>query len=270
MEIGSLSANRNLIIILIIIIELGLGGYYYWVPYRNNQAELKSLNEIVERKNKEVREIEMTKKMLAEKRKEIERLKADISRLERYFPEDVFIPRVLVLLENLAEATHLRIEGVKPGSVGAAAGRPSGPAAVKRPQQNTNQKSSVYAQASKSPTSAPNNKASAGRGNKGAVATTANPQKEVIKFDSNKEYKTINVDFNVIGTFSNISNFMNELTTFPKLVVVDTITLAPRNTGSSKNNKQDNSAKTDVGISIELNAKMPLMFYIQQEKAPEF
>jgi len=263
MEVGSLSANRNLIIFLIIILELVGGGYYYMFPLKANQQKLKDLNVVVEKKSREVREVEMTKKLLAEKRKEIERLKTEIARLERFFPEEVFIPRVLVLLENLAEATHLSIGTIKPGTQAAAGRRPgTPPSAVQKPA------GAEMAQAP-TPTVGP-----AARGNRAVPGNPAAPgagpgDKTATKFDSNREYKTINVDFDVKGTFQNISNFMNELTTFPKLVVVDTLDLTPSTKSGSDTNSQTEK-EVEVGASAELAAKMPLTFYIQQTSAPEF
>jgi len=129
MQVGSLSANRNLIVGAIIFIELALAVGYYIQYYKPAVDNLVMLNATVEKKSRDVREIENTKRMLGDKQKEIERLKTDIARLERYFPEEVFIPRVLVLLENLAQATHLKIDSIKPGMQGVAS-KPGMPSAA--------------------------------------------------------------------------------------------------------------------------------------------
>jgi len=65
---------------------------------------------------------------------------------------------------------------------------------------------------------------------------------------------------------------MNELTTFPKLVVVDNLALSPLSTtsGASSSNASQQQNEVEVGSSIQLTAKMPLTFYIQQAKQPEF
>ncbi len=255
MEVGSLSANRNLLIILLIILELAAGVVYFIYHYQPTQMELKELNAIVERKKREVREIEMTKRLLSEKRKEIERLKADIARLERFFPEEVFVPRVLVLLENLAEATHLKIQTIKPGLHGVGA-RPGATAPVAKRQAET---------AQVTPPAAPG---AAGK----TTGTTQAANPAAMKFDSTKEYKTIGVDFDVRGSFQNIYNFMNELTTFPKLVVVDTITMAPEGSAGkdSKGKSATRQNEPESGAYVELIVKMPLTFYIQHSKQPEF
>jgi Tfp pilus assembly protein PilO len=255
MQVGSLSANRNLLIGLAIFLELAAAIAYFMYYYNPTQVKLKELNSIVEKKSREVREIEMTKRLLSEKRKEIERLRADIARLERYFPEEVFIPRVLVLLENLAQATHLKIDSITPGVIGAAKpGTAAAPATT------------AAARPAATPAVAPAG-TPAGATAASAPATSGNPN--AVKFDSTREYKTINVDFNVIGTFQNVNNFMNELTTFPKLVVVDTLTLTPRETNRTGRNSQQNK-DVEVGSSVELTTKMPLTFYIQQAKQPVF
>ena len=250
-----MSQNRNLLIGLAIFIEIAAAVAYFMYYYQPTQIELKTLQATVEKKSREVREIEMTKRLLAEKRNEISRLKADIARLERYFPEEVFIPRVLVLLENLAQATHLRIENIKPGMLGAAR---AGAAPAAAPT------AAPAAAAAARPATTPVPGAAATSG------TAAGGSPNAIKFDQNREYKTISVDFNVVGTFQNVGNFMNELTTFPKLVVVDTLVLSPTGAKEIQSGSSGQQGAPDVGGAVNLNAKMPLTFYIQQAKQPEF
>jgi Tfp pilus assembly protein PilO len=242
MEVGSLSGNRNLLLALWIIVVLGLGGAFYMYYYQPTQKQVQELETIVEKKKREVREIEMTKRLLAEVNQEIERLKVDIARLEKFFPEEVFIPRVLVLIENLAEATHITIDSIKP---------------VSGASRSSSAPSSAAAQPA--PAAAP------------AAAAAAAAKPGVLVFDAEKEYKTMDVDFKAKGTFQNIYNFMNELTTFPKLVVVNTISLSPLSTGgtNTEDKTETEQREIEVGESIELSADMPLTFYIQKQKAPE-
>ena len=118
MEVGSLSANRNLLVILSMIVWIAGGVAYFVYYYQPQQIILKEKVEVIERKKREVREIELTKRLLEETKEEIERLKSDIARLEKFFPEEVFVPRVLVLVENLAMATHVEISHIRPSSAG--------------------------------------------------------------------------------------------------------------------------------------------------------
>ncbi len=232
MEIGSLSANRNLIIGFLCFVVLALAfayGKFYYMP---TQVKIQDLEKIVEKKERDVREIEMTRRLLSEKKQEIERLKVDIARLERFFPEEVFIPRVLVLIENLANATHLKVGSIKPAK-GAKRSKSSAKSGVAKPTASSAK--------AKTPTS----------------------------FDSKKEYKTSAIDFKAKGTFQNLYNFMNELTTFPKLVVVDNLKLVPEN-DNNEESSTDYGNEVEVGSYVDLAIDMPLTFYIQRQKQPEF
>lgn len=244
MEVGSISGNRNLLIALLLIAEIAGGTLYFIYHYQPNQARIQDLQKIVVQKNREVREIELTKRMLSEVRQEIERLKADISRLEKFFPEEVFVPRVLVLIENLADATHIKIESITP-----TAGRRSPPAGAGVAEQPT-------------PAAAP----AAGGAQPAAAAKPG-----AIIFDSRKEYITTDIDFRAKGTFQNVYNFMNELTTFPKLVVVDTLTLTPEKgkTGDTGASEESRQQEVEMGGYVTLSVSMPLTFYIQKQKSPD-
>lgn len=244
MEVGSISGNRNLLISLLLIAEIAGWTLYFIYHYQPNQARIQDLQKIVVQKNREVREIELTKRMLSEVRQEIERLKADISRLEKFFPEEVFVPRVLVLIENLADATHIKIESITP-----ATGRRSPTAGAGVAEQP-----------------APEAATAAGGAQPAAAAKPG-----AITFDSRKEYTTTDIDIRAKGTFQNVYNFMNELTTFPKLVVVDTLALRPEKekegeTGASEESRQK---EVEMGGYVTLRVEMPLTFYIQKQKSPD-
>ncbi|HOX28857.1 MAG TPA: hypothetical protein PLQ76_06865 [bacterium] len=248
MQVGSLSGNKNLFVILAILLELGAGVLYYMYYYQPTQAKITELEQIVEKKSRDVREIEMTKRLLEESIQEIQRLKVEIARIERFFPEEVFVPRVLVLIENLATATHIKINSIEPAAAGSAAPVPGAGAPVA---------------AQPTTTAAP---AAAG-----AAATTGPGGKPKLTFDQNKEYKTSLVNFRATGSFNNLCNFMNELTTFPKLVVVDKISVRPT-TGKEdkKGSKEQDQTEVEVGeTTVELDIDMPLTFYIQTQQQPE-
>lgn len=265
MQVGSLSGNRNLIVILLIIVEIGLGVYYYFTKYQEKVAEVEQKKLVVEQMKKDVREVELTKQLLEETRQEIEKLKTDIARLEKFFPEDVFVPRVLVLIENLAIATHVDIESIRPGREmepvrrgGTSGGATPAPA------------TGPVAGAPATTTPAPGAPATPGGG------------KAPVKFNEADEYKTSQVDLKVKGTFQNIYNFMNELATFPKLVVVEKISLTgeadnkAEGSGKSGGGEEDESGAPETGKEVEvggyvmLSVDLPLTFYVQKKEAPSF
>ncbi len=240
MEVGSLSANRNLIIIVLLVLELACIPLFYFYKYVPMEDAIKEKEKIVEEKKRDVREIELTKRLLTETREEIVRLKADIARLEKFFPQEVFIPRVLVLIENLALATHVDINYIKPSS-------------RRAPKPNAN------------------SKATAGARRAAPVPAAGNQKNQATKFDSNKEYAQSNVDFKIDGSFQNIYNFMNELSTFPKLVVVDHLSLTPQQSKEKSESESETGGSAETGREIEvggyvkISANMPLTFYIQKQ-----
>ena len=229
------------------ILWIGGGVAYFIYYYQPQQAVIAQKLQVIDKKKREVREIELTKRMLEETKEEIERLKSDIVRLEKFFPEEVFIPRVLVLVENLAMATHVEISFIRPSAAGAARRPTAAPSGAAAP--------------------APATTPAAGEGEASAK----------LSFNEKSEYRTSEIDFKVSGTFQNIYNFMNELSTFPKLVVVDRLTLTPTSTGKeerrAEGQEEEGGAETgrevEVGGYIELSADLPLTFYIQTKEAPE-
>lgn len=247
MEVGSLSGNRNLIVILLILLQIGASVYYYLQVYQPIVIKIEDRKQVMEKKRKDVREIELTKQLLEETKQEIERLKTDIARLEKFFPEDVFIPRVLVLIENLAIATHVDLDTIRPGKGGNVRRGGTSGGAVPAPAANAA---------------------------KGKAAQANTPP--TLKFDEAGEYKTSEVSLKVRGTFQNIYNFMNELATFPKLVVVDKMTLSGKGSGaegesgSEVEGAPETGREVEVGGYVELTADIPLTFYVQKKDSPEF
>jgi len=234
MQVGSLSANRNLIIVLVILLELGAGVYYFFSVYQTMEQTKRQKEQTVETKKKEVREIELTKRLLAEERDIIGQLKADIARIEKFFPEEVFIPRVLVLIENLAMATHVEIDSIRP-------------------------------------TRARKRRASAARS--GTARPAAASGKEKPLFNPDKEFTTTDIDFKITGSFQNVYNFMDELATFPKLVVVDNLQITPQGDQEESETQsvvgKDRKKDIEIGGYMELDVQLPLTFYVQKQGAPE-
>lgn len=249
MEVGSLSGNRNLIVVLLILMEIGASVYYYLQVYQPLVINIENRKQVMEKKRKDVREIELTKQLLEETKQEIERLKTDIARLEKFFPEQVFIPRVLVLIENLAIATHVDLDSVRPGKAGSVRRGGTSGGAVPAPAAN------------------------AAKGKAGGAGGVEPPP---LKFDEAAEYKTSEVSLKVRGTFQNIYNFMNELATFPKLVVVDRVNLSTKGSdangedGSEVMGAPETGREVEVGGYVELSADIPLTFYVQKKDSPEF
>lgn len=261
MEIGSLSANKNILIVFLILIEIGLGVAYYMYKYTPLKEDIVVKQKIRDDKKKQTREIELTKKLLRETKEEMERLKSEIARIEKFFPQEVFVPRVLVLVENLAIATHVNIKSVKPSSE----------RSRKRGGADRAANAPVAPQGGAAPAAAP------AAGAPGA-APGAETKKNKLKFDDKKEYSTSDINFTISGPFNNIYNFLNELTTFPKLVVVDNLSISSKKGGDSKSEElteagrpssPETGKEVEMGNAISLEAEMPLTFYIQKVKSPD-
>ncbi len=253
MQFGSLtsSANtKNAIVLLLLIVQLGAAGLFYFYKYTPIQTQIAEKQKTVSDLKKQVREVEATKKQLDETIIEIGRLKAEIKRIEKFFPENVFVPRLLVLIENLALATHVDIETIKP--------KTSGKSERAKPKT---------ASAAKTPAATPTPKSTT----PGAAPKPNNPK---LVFDQDKEYSTTDIDFSISGTFQNVYTFLNELATFPKLVVVNELEMSIDDSSSSDKQKIDEESQQkieekELGSQVTLSVKMPLSFYIQKAESPQ-
>lgn len=220
--------SKNVQIILVIVLEAALCVLFYLYIYTPTTAEIAQLEAEVERMRRDKREIELTKKLLAETRKENERLRTEIEHLERFFPEELYIPTVLLQIEHLAMATQLTISKITPKGT-----------AVQR-------------------TESPQGAAAAP-----AVAAAPGVQQEDKRyaFNPDREYKKSVIDFDVTGNFQSVYNFFSELTTFPKLVVIEKMGLSYQGKGGGERGR-------GAGGAGNLKVNMPLTFYIQQKKGP--
>ena len=225
MQIGAIS--RNHIFVLLLILEIGLSVVFYLYYYVPKNAQITELQAEVEKKRRDVREIEFTKRELADTKMENERLKTEIEHLEKFFPEEMYISTVLLQIEHLATATRLDILRVQPG-----AGAKAAPAATTTAKTAAAKKAGVQ------------------------------PVEEEYEFNPENEYKTAVVTMEINGNFSAIYNFFNELVSFPKLVVVNNFSL----TGGQKDVKAEGLRKPpEAGTQLKIT--LPLTFYIQQKKS---
>jgi Tfp pilus assembly protein PilO len=251
MQLGTI--NKTQITVAAIILEIAfcvLFYLYYYVPKTTELAELKI---VIEKKQRDKREIELTKKNLAEAQRDIDNLKREIEHLEKYLPEKVYVPRVLVLIESLATATRLNILSIRPAAVGAArAPVPGAPVAG---------------------AAAP----VAGTTTPGAPTTPGMPgEKPKMTFNPDMEYRQSVIDFQATGDFPAVINFMRELASFPKLVVVNHIAISvnsqpDKNTQPQGGKVSQTAAASGMpynpkgGPAAQLSVTMPLTFYIQQQ-----
>ncbi|MEW5945505.1 MAG: hypothetical protein AB1742_04845 [bacterium] len=225
MEVGRVS--RNQIFALLIIVEAALAVVYYMYYYVPQTARIVELKEEAQKKQRDVREIELTKKLLADTRLENERLKAEIEHLEKFFPEEMFVPTVLLQIEQLASATQLDITKIAP----------------------------------KTPTTGEK----AGEEKAGKAPAGQQPaQQEEFAFDAQKEYTTSIVEFDAEGSYKALYDFMSELTSFPKLVVVNNFKVTTAGAAAGGQGQ----GKTPPEKAGMLKVTMPLTFYIQKRRAP--
>lgn len=224
---------RNAIFALLIILEAAVCVLFYMYYYVPKNAELAQLEAEVYKKRQHKREIELTKKQLAKLQIENKLLEEQIMHLEKFLPEEYFVPTVLLQIEQLATATRLTVSKMTPKSK-----------AASQAQQKTGQPT---------PATAP-----------GAPAPT--PEKV---FDPAKEYKTNVVDLDISGTFDAVKNFLEELASFPKLVVIEEIRISNQ-TQAAANDKGDGdkSEEEDADSAGELKIAVPLTFYMQQGHTP--
>lgn len=236
MQVGSLS--RNHIIILAFILLAGLLGafvYFYVMP---ENGKIKQLEIEIQEKQRKVREVETTKRALADLKVETDKLNMDIGRLEKFFSEDIYIPTTLQLLENLSKATNMELVSIKPSSNKQPAARPS-PAAP-----------GAAAPAAGKPAA----------GAAGAPGQLGAKPKKV--FNSAQEFRTTIIDIALIGNFKGLNDFLSELSWFPKLVVVNKIDLS-----RSLNAGETGQKVVTPEERSKLQIKLPMTFYIQKKES---
>lgn len=244
MQLGSI--NKTQITIAAIILEIALSVVFYLYYYVPKTVELQELQVVIEKKQRDKREIELTKRNLAEAQRDIDNLKREIEHLEQYLPEKVHVPRVLVLIESLATATRLNILGIRPATAGASAPMPGAPPVP-----------------GAAPAVLPTAAAPAAPGMPGA--------KPKLTFNPDMEYRQSTVDFTATGDFNAVINFMRELVSFPKLVVVNHISLTLNTAPGASGQQQGGAGSSSMpyqpkgGPAAQLSVTMPLTFYIQQQ-----
>jgi len=243
MQVGSLS--RNAVIGLILFIQAALiGAFFYWI-YMPSSDAMKQLETEIQEKQRKVREVETTKRALADLRVEIDKLNLDISRLEKFFSEDIYIPTTLQLLENLSKATNMELISIKPAADKQATSRPNPatPGGAKAPAPG-----SATASVAVKP------------GVPGAPgAPGAKPKKT---FNSDQEFRTTIVDVALIGDFKSLNEFLSELSWFPKLVVVNKLEVSRANSAGEKGTKVVSPEEAS-----KLQIKLPMTFYIQKKQS---
>ena len=223
MQLGSI--NRNQIIILIMVLQAALiGAVVYFVVIPKN-GQIKEMQGVVDEKRRKVREVETTKNELKKIKVEVSELKSEIARLEQHFKKELFYPRTLPLLERLTDATKVQLIAFAPAK-----------------EQKKKRKKSTGTAKPGTTQSRPG-----GTQKKGKKLF-----KETTEFEKNV------VEIYLGGTFADILNFLAELSTFPKLVVVDRLEFT-----KEKQQNEDGTQSTDNRLKV----KMPLTFYVQKQQS---
>lgn len=239
MQLGTIT--RNHIVGLIIFLELVLGGCFVWFYALPNNASIQELDKTIAEKQRKNREIEQTKRNLAEQQQEITKLKQELVHLEKFFSEEVYIPTTLKMLEELAQATQVDIISFKPAAAAA-----KGPA-----------RSAGAAGAATATTTA----AATGTVRTAGAAGASKKPKKV--FNKDDIYKTTVIDIALKAEFKSLYNFLLELSSFPKLVVVDKIEMSRDQVTAGTGV----SAEQAAAASNKLQIKMPMTFYIQKKQS---
>ncbi len=181
----------------------------------------------IEKMSRDLAEIEQIKKSLLTVRNEIKTLLSESRYLEKALLEKQFIPTILQQIELLGIHTQINITSISP-----------------KPTEKISR--------TKEPHSRPTP----------TIQSTSQTTKKV--FSPDKEYTKINVEINLEGTYRKIMDFLNELVTFPKPVIVEKISakssskLSPQpGTGEQEKKEEENE--------IVLTVKMPLSFYVAKK-----
>jgi len=186
---------------------------------RAAQAQLKQ-------KNEQVSDSERSKKMLSQAEAKYQMTLAELSNLEKSVSTRKYIPTLLAQLEDLARETHLRVISVRPESP-----PPPPPAA-----------------ANSEPAAEGQNKESNGAKPAGTAAKKQEPP---------KPYDSQPIGIEVSGKYWNVVSFLYQLTTFPKILAVNSVDAEPATPGESGSPKLVVKMKVTAFIFHDADSSSP-------------
>lgn len=186
--------RRERLMLMVAIVMLG-GIVFKFLIHDPKQAEY---NTLVVARDAAAAELARDQQVVAraeKERAEYERLRAHIAEVERKLPQRKEIPALLTAMEQLTKKVGVALGSIKPGALSPVAPAPT-------------------AQASAAQGSAA--QGSAAQGGQTPAKTAA------------AMYSSMPVDLVLGGTFAQTLEYLRDLRSFPRLLIVDSVSLAPQ------------------------------------------
>lgn len=155
--------------------------------------------------------------------------RAQIRCLESSVSTQVYVPTLLKQVERLGTSVNLKVNGVRP----------------KAPDPNAGLAKKMAAQSS-------------GDGQGGGQSSSGAGAAAAAKPDLPKPYDELEIDLELEGSYMNALSFLYRLTSFPKIMAVNTVQMDP-----------DNSPSAKIIGSPKLKIKINLTAFVFKEATPD-
>lgn len=186
-------SRRERLLLMAAIVLLG-GIVFKFLIHDPKQAEY---NTLVAARDAVASELVRDQQVVAraeKERAEYERLRAHIAAVERKLPQRKEIPALLTAMEHLTKQVGVSLGSIKPGALSPVAPAPTAPGA-----------------------------AAQGSGAQGSAAGGQTPAKTAAAM-----YSSMPVDLVLGGTFAQTLEYLRDLRSFPRLLIVDSVSLSPQ------------------------------------------
>ena len=190
--------RRERLMLMVAIVLLG-GIVFKFMIHDPKQAEYNTLVVARDAAAAELARDEQVVARAEKERAEYDRLRAHIAEIERKLPQRKEIPALLTAMEHLTKQVGVTLSSIKPGPLSAVAPAPTG-------QGSAAQGSAAQGSASQG---------SAAQGGQTAAKAAA-------------MYSSMPVDLVLGGTFAQTLEYLRDLRSFPRLLIVDSVSLSPQ------------------------------------------
>jgi len=184
-------------------------------------SKLKEAQSALKSKQQEVEDSRRIAQRLADAEAAYRSAQAQLGKLEKSVSERAYVPTLLRQIEQLGVATHLKVTSIRPAVPEAAQAKK--PASASGQEAEPDQEKSNQAQAAKP--------------------------------EPPKPYDTQPIDIEVSGSYWNVMSFLYQITSFPKILEVNSVDLEP-------------SAPAQTPGSPKLLAKLKLNAFIFKSAQP--
>ncbi len=195
--------RRDRLLLMLAMVLLG-GIVFKFLIHDPQQAEY---NTLVATRDAAAAELARDRQVVAraqQARAEYERIRTHIATVERKLPQRKEIPALLTAMEQFTKQVGVTLQSIRPGPLTAV----------------------TVAPAATQPSAATQSAAAAGQGQAGGAAPGQTRPGQA-RAGRVLAYSSMPVDISLSGTFAQIVEYLGDLRNFPRLVIVDSVSLNP-------------------------------------------